>query len=87
MGTVHSTVAEPREIFRMAILKGISSLIMVHNHPSNNLQPSQPDIKLTTQIVAAGKIVGIRLIDHVIVCEEGHYSFYTDGKIGEEVEE
>ena len=84
MGTAHGTVAEPREIFRMAILKGVSSIIMVHNHPSNNPQPSKQDLKLTEQVVAAGRIIGIRLIDHVIVCEQGHYSFYLDGKIEEE---
>jgi DNA repair protein RadC len=82
MGNVHATVAEPREIFRMAILKGVSSIIMVHNHPSNNVQPSKPDLKLTEQVVAAGRIIGIRVLDHVIICEDGHYSFYLDGKIG-----
>jgi len=86
MGTVHGTVAEPREIFRMAILKGVSSIIMVHNHPSNSSQPSKQDIVLTKQVVAAGRIIGIRVIDHVIICEGGHYSFYLDEKIGEETE-
>lgn len=86
MGTVHGTVAEPREIFRMAILKGVSSIIMVHNHPSNNPKPSKQDLVVTEQVVAAGKIIGIQVLDHVIICESGHYSFYLDGKIGEEVE-
>jgi len=83
MGTVHGTVAEPREIFRMAILKGVSSIIMVHNHPSNNPKPSKQDLVVTQQVVAAGKIIGIQVLDHVIICANRHYSFYLNGKIGE----
>jgi DNA repair protein RadC len=79
MGSLRSTIAEPREVFRMAVHKGVASIIIAHNHPSHNCQPSNTDISTTKELVAAGKILRIKILDHLIVCEEGYYSFADEG--------
>lgn len=67
MGAVNQAMAEPREIFKSAILSNAASMIMVHNHPSENLQPSQNDTMITDRILKLSHWMGIPLIDHVIV--------------------
>ena len=80
IGSMVGTVAEPREIFRMAIHKAVGGgIIISHTHPSGNLKPSDADIKLTRNIKEAGKIIGIQLIDHIIFSGEGFYSFANEG--------
>jgi DNA repair protein RadC len=79
MGTLKSTIAEPREVFRMAVHKAVASIIIAHNHPSYNCKPSPTDITTTKELVAAGKILRIEVIDHLIVCEKGYYSFADEG--------
>jgi len=79
MGSLKGTVAEPREIFRNAIHLGAANIIVAHNHPSGNNTPSERDIQLTKKITDAGVILGILLIDHIIVCEKGRYSFADEG--------
>lgn len=82
IGSMTGTVAEPREIFRMAIHKGVGGgIIMAHNHPSGNVNPSEADIRLTKRIKEAGKILEIYLVDHVVFSEEGHYSFTNEGML------
>ena len=81
-GTMHGTIAEPREVFRNAIHLGASCIILVHNHPSGSLIPSKPDIKVTKELTQAGKLLKIEVIDHVIVSSEGYYSFSDEGKLG-----
>jgi DNA repair protein RadC len=66
-GTLNATLAHPREIFKEAIRASAASLILSHNHPSGDPTPSPEDIKITRQLVDAGKIVGIRLLDHIII--------------------
>ncbi len=83
-GTIHGTIAEPREVFRNAIHLGASCIILAHNHPSGSLIPSRPDIKVTKELVEAGKILKIEVIDHVIVSSEGYYSFSDEGEIAVE---
>lgn len=81
IGLVDQASAHPREIFRNAILQGASSIIIVHNHPSGDCEPSRADEKLTLRVNDASKIIGIRLMDHLIICEEDFYSFAANGKI------
>lgn len=74
IGTVDETVAEPREIFKHAILNNAAGIILVHNHPSGDCEPSEYDKALTKRVEKAGVLLGVRLYDHVII-GEGHYSF------------
>ncbi len=78
-GTIDSTVAHPREVFERAIRARAAGLIVVHNHPSGDPQPSDDDIRLTRRLAEAGKVVGIRLVDHVIVARREFYSFRSRG--------
>jgi DNA repair protein RadC len=80
-GTMHGTIAEPREVFRNAIYLGASCIILAHNHPSGSLIPSQMDIKVTEELMKAGKLLRIEVIDHIIVSSEGYYSFSDEGKL------
>lgn len=82
MGTMHATIVEPREVFRNAILHGASSIIVVHNHPSNNVKPSHQDKDTTKILVSAGNIINIKVIDHLIVGKDGYYSFADEGILG-----
>ena len=78
IGTVNATLAEPREIFKHAILANAAGIVMVHNHPSGSCVPSEEDRETTKRIKKAGKILGIPLMDHIIV-GEGYFSFQTEG--------
>lgn len=74
-GGVAGTVADPKLIFKPAIEALASGLILAHNHPSGNLKPSTADIKLTEQLVAAGKMLEITVLDHLIIAGNDYYSF------------
>lgn len=80
-GILNSSLVHPREVFRSAIMRNAASIIIAHNHPSGNSEPSEEDLKITKQIVAAGKILGITVLDHVIFTEEVYYSFAECGTI------
>jgi DNA repair protein RadC len=67
LGTVDCVMVHPREVFRAAILDSASAVVIVHNHPSGDPAPSPEDLRITKQLVAAGRIVGIQVIDHVII--------------------
>jgi DNA repair protein RadC len=67
IGIVNSSLVHPRECFRPAILDGATSIILSHNHPSGDTTPSSEDIKITRQLISAGEILGIKVIDHVII--------------------
>ncbi|URR36610.1 DNA repair protein RadC [Thermosynechococcus sp. HN-54] len=67
VGTATETLAHPREIFREAVRRNASRLIIAHNHPSGNLSPSQADLDLTKQILQAGQLMGIPVLDHLIL--------------------
>lgn len=69
VGTINETLIHPREVFRQALLRNAVSIILVHNHPSQESSPSSEDILLTEKIAKAGKLLGIALVDHVIVCD------------------
>ncbi|MBM3315226.1 hypothetical protein FJY71_05210, partial [candidate division WOR-3 bacterium] len=74
-GSLDTTLAHPREVFDPAIRAAAASVIVVHNHPSGDPTPSDDDVRLTRRLVEAGKVLGIRLLDHVIIAGERHYSF------------
>ncbi len=85
VGTIDNTSFHPREILRNAIKRSASAIIVMHNHPSGNVNPSKNDISLTRQLLEASNIVGIPLIDHLITNGETYYSFFDRGVINEKV--
>lgn len=80
-GTLNASLVHPREVFKVAIDYLAASIIVVHNHPSGNLEPSREDIEITRQLVEAGKVVGIPLHDHLVVAGDGFTSFAERGLI------
>lgn len=74
-GTINHTMAYPREIVKRALELSASSIILLHNHPSGDPSPSQADIDLTDQIIAAAKPLGVKVHDHLIITEGEHFSF------------
>lgn len=70
IGTINASMVHPREVFKPAIEYGAAAVILVHNHPSNVSTPSKSDIQITEQIVMAGKVLGISLLDHVVVARD-----------------
>ncbi len=81
IGGMSGTVADPRMIFKAALDMKAISIILCHNHPSGNNQPSAADIQLTKNISAAGKVLEITVLDHIIVTQHGFYSFADEGLI------
>jgi DNA repair protein RadC len=67
LGIQDSTLVHPREVFKAAIMQSSAAIVLVHNHPSGDPSPSAEDIKLTRQLVQAGQIIGIKVLDHVII--------------------
>ncbi len=80
-GGITATVVDKKIIFSGALLANACSIILCHNHPSGSLNPSHEDDKLTRSIVEAGKILDIRVLDHVIISSEGYYSYSDEGKL------
>ena len=80
MGGTAGTVADPKIIFQTALKASASSLVLIHNHPSGNLQPSESDIRLTKKLKNAGSFLDLPVIDHLIVTEDsGYFSFADEG--------
>ncbi len=76
MGTLDASLVHPREVFRFAIMNGVSSIIVGHNHPSGDVYPSSEDRTVTKRLAEAGRLLGIPLHDHLIIGEgEEFYSF------------
>lgn len=78
-GSSTGTVADPKLIFAAAIKANACGIILAHNHPSGNLQPSQADIDLTKRVKEGGKLLEIQVVDHLIVTSEGYHSFADSG--------
>lgn len=74
-----ATIADPKLIFAAAIKTNATGIILAHNHPSGNATPSEADISLTKKIVAAGALLEITVLDHLIITSEGYYSLADDG--------
>ena len=81
IGTINYSVVHPREVFKEAYYYSASSIICVHNHPSNNILPSEEDLRVTKSLKAIGEILGIKLVDHIIVGTNNYYSFLENGDI------
>ena len=79
IGGVAGTVADPKIIFKSAIEYLASAIILVHNHPSGNLTPSQPDKDLTKRVKEAGRLLDIPILDHLIFGDNGYFSFADEG--------
>lgn len=79
IGLVDTSIIHPREVFEPAIKHVASAVILVHNHPSGQLDPSDADIRTTKQLVECGKLLGIPVVDHVIVTSDGYLSFVQKG--------
>ena len=75
IGTINESLIHPREIFKEAYLLSASSIICVHNHPSGNINPSNNDIIMTKQLIEVGKILGIKVLDHIIIGKDNYFSF------------
>lgn len=81
VGTISASLVHPREVFEPAIRNLASSMIVVHNHPSGNLEPSAEDLAVTVRLVDAGKILGVPLLDHIIVSRHGYLSLKEKGHL------
>ena len=81
IGTINESLIHPREIFKEAYLLSASGIICIHNHPSGNVNPSNNDIIMTKQLVEVGKILGIKVLDHIIIGKDNYYSFNDNNLI------
>jgi len=81
VGTLNSSPAHPREIFREAASAAAAAIVLFHNHPSGDPIPSRDDVDLTRRLVQAGEIMGIDVIDHVILADTRYFSFREAGKL------
>lgn len=81
IGTINKSIVHPREVFKHAYLLSATSIICIHNHPSNDTFPSNADISLTNALVEIGKIQNIPILDHIIVGNDNYYSFIEHNKI------
>lgn len=79
IGTLDESVVHPREVFKVALELGAAGVILMHNHPSGNPEPSREDISITKRLVEAGKIMGVEVLDHVIIGRSGYCSLAEDG--------
>jgi len=81
IGLLDRSLVHPRDVYADVISDRAAAVIFAHNHPSGDLQPSDEDFKTQDQLVQAAKILGIRVLDHVIVSKKGYYSFQEAGLI------
>mgnify|MGYP001037253801 CR=1 FL=1 len=80
-GTLDASVVHPRDVFREALLEPAGGIILVHNHPSGNPSPSEEDLRITKQLVEAGRLLGIKVYDHIILAGESYRSLADEGLI------
>ena len=74
IGSIHATIITARDVFKSAILANAVSIVLCHNHPSGDLSPSNNDMDLTKNLVKAGDLLGIKVLDHLIVSNQGYRS-------------
>ena len=80
IGSITASTTTPRDIFKSAILANAVAIIVCHNHPSGELTPSKNDIEITKQLIAAGELLGIKVLDHLIVSNQGYRSLRDNYK-------
>ena len=78
-GTLDASIVHPRDVFREALLEPAAGIILIHNHPSGNPSPSEEDLRITKQLVEAGRLLGIRVFDHIILAGESYRSLADEG--------
>lgn len=83
IGTITSCMVTPRELFKSALLANACSIILCHNHPSGDLEPSQTDLHITDRLVTAGKLLDIDVLDHLIISEKGFTSLKEINRLQE----
>ena len=81
IGTLNASLVHPREVFKDAIVHTAASVVLAHNHPSGDPEPSEDDLKITKKLVESGKILGIEVLDHIIITKNGFKSFKEEGLI------
>jgi len=81
IGTLNTSLVHPREVFKDALIHNAASVVLAHNHPSGDSEPSENDLTITRRLVEAGKILGIEVIDHIIVTKNAFFSFKEKGLI------
>ena len=80
-GTLDASIVHPRDVFREALLESAAGVILLHNHPSGNPNPSEEDIRITKQLVESGRVMGIKVYDHIILAGEDYRSLADEGLI------
>ncbi len=81
VGTLDASVVHPREVFREAVAGGAAALILFHNHPSGDPMPSRDDVELTRRLAAAGELMGIVVVDHLVLTDTRYCSFKETGRL------
>ena len=79
VGTLDASIVHPREVFREATIGGAAAIVLFHNHPSGDPEPSRDDVVLTQRLVAAGVLMGIDVIDHIVLGDARYCSFRERG--------
>ena len=80
-GALDQTIVHPREVFKAAMLANAFAIVLAHNHPSGNAAPSSDDIALTNRLVAAGNLLGIPILDHIVIGDRRHVSMRETGLV------
>lgn len=75
VGTLNASIVHPRDVFKVAIKRNANSIILIHNHPSGDPAPSNEDINITNRLIEAGKLIGIKVLDHIIIGDNRYISF------------
>lgn len=75
IGSLNASIVHPREVFKVAVLHSAASLVLIHNHPSGDPEPSEEDLTITRRLVEVGDLIGIGVLDHVIIGSKGSVSF------------
>ncbi|MEW6162970.1 MAG: DNA repair protein RadC, partial [Nitrospirota bacterium] len=83
-GTLTKSIVHPREVIKEAVTESAAALVLIHNHPSGEPQPSEDDIEITNRLISACELVGIRILDHIIIGDNNYFSFFNEGFIKEE---
>jgi len=78
IGTVNASLVAPREVFKIALLSNASEVAFIHNHPSGDTDPSEDDLLITRRLAECGKLFDIKLLDHVIISDEGKYQSFLE---------
>jgi DNA repair protein RadC len=78
MGTLNCAIVDPRSVFRKAVIRNTNAILLVHNHPSGDPDPSDEDLAVTKQLIQAGDILGIKVVDHIVLGADGSWKSCMD---------